>query len=99
MKCQRCGEDGNDKRTLWMSCLYDMSELDVPFALDNTGSRNFFTLVVCKDCRADWMQAIQDWFKTPKTEMFPPDLEVITPIRYLGTNRQIPTLKRRIIYS
>jgi hypothetical protein len=28
--CQRCGEGGFDRRTLWMACLYDMSELDVP---------------------------------------------------------------------
>jgi hypothetical protein len=24
--------------------------------------RPFYTLRVCKDCRADWMQAIKDWF-------------------------------------
>jgi hypothetical protein len=25
----------------------------------------FFTLRVCKRCRADWMDAIESWFKTP----------------------------------
>ena len=29
-KCARCGEFGDDRRTLWMSCLYDMSELGIP---------------------------------------------------------------------
>lgn len=29
-KCERCGEAGDDRRTLWMSCLYDMSELGIP---------------------------------------------------------------------
>ena len=29
-KCARCGEAGDDRRTLWMSCLYDMSELGIP---------------------------------------------------------------------
>ena len=29
-KCARCGEIGDDRRTLWMSCLYDMSELGIP---------------------------------------------------------------------
>lgn len=30
-KCARCGDVGEDRRTLWMACLYDMSELKVPF--------------------------------------------------------------------
>lgn len=30
-KCVRCGEVGEDRRTLWMACFYDMSELKVPF--------------------------------------------------------------------
>lgn len=29
-KCARCGEAGDDRRTLWMSCLYDMGELGIP---------------------------------------------------------------------
>jgi len=29
-KCARCGEAGKDRRTLWMSCLYDMGELGIP---------------------------------------------------------------------
>ena len=30
-KCQRCGEEGYDRRTLWMACFYEMSEFNVPF--------------------------------------------------------------------
>lgn len=30
-QCQRCGEVGEDRRTLWMACFYAMDELDVPF--------------------------------------------------------------------
>lgn len=30
-RCQRCGEVGEDRRTLWMACFYAMGELDVPF--------------------------------------------------------------------
>ncbi len=30
-KCQRCGEVGDDRRTLWMACLYEMNELPIPF--------------------------------------------------------------------
>lgn len=29
--CQRCGEKGEDRRTLWMSCFYAMEELGIPF--------------------------------------------------------------------
>jgi hypothetical protein len=30
-KCDRCGVIGQDRRTLYMACLYEMSELGVPF--------------------------------------------------------------------
>jgi len=30
-KCARCGEASEDLRTLWMSCLYAMHELGIPF--------------------------------------------------------------------
>ena len=29
-KCARCGEEGEDRRTLWMACFYAMDELDMP---------------------------------------------------------------------
>lgn len=102
-KCDRCGEIGQDRRTLWMACLYDMHELGLPFeevavrgaAKNVTKGRQphghigneevtaflkenieivngekacilnrFFTLYVCKGCRADWMKVIQGWFET-----------------------------------
>lgn len=31
--CQRCNEEENDRRTLWMACFYDMGELRLPFEL------------------------------------------------------------------
>ena len=71
MGCVRCKRHDvesswNDLRTLRMSCLYDMSELDVPFhvveELDYPHKREF-ALQVCKPCRADWMFAIEKWFK------------------------------------
>lgn len=98
--CQRCGETGEDRRTLWMACFYAMDEMkEVPFKEhmrkggtlhERTGSREwrlsgrrdeaplqipeyaangtaardqaFYTLRVCKGCRADWMGAIGKWF-------------------------------------
>lgn len=32
-RCNRCGEVGEDRRTLWMACLYAMDELRIPFEL------------------------------------------------------------------
>lgn len=94
-KCARCGEIDYDRRTLWMSCFYDMNELDVPFeevAVNGTVSEKigeedlnivgmkfkkpifkqrkdaepyqhkFFTLRVCKACRADWMETVKEWY-------------------------------------
>lgn len=111
-KCQRCGEEGEDRRTLVMACFYKMSELGLPFKMEEvfnieekklkryTKKRHYkvrtydpirqrmektrkhvvdvkvvkargivtpldeYTLRVCKNCRADWMSAIQDWFNS-----------------------------------
>jgi hypothetical protein len=30
-RCMRCGEEGEDRRTLWMACFYEMKELGIPF--------------------------------------------------------------------
>jgi hypothetical protein len=80
-KCARCGvEDDPDLRTLWMACMYAMDELNVPFeelgltTVDKAGqqcvtrSRPFYTLRVCKDCRADWMRTIEQWFNTSEEQ-------------------------------
>lgn len=100
-KCARCGEIGEDRRTLWMACFYAMEELGVPFENQilfhadtkdlekakepvgiEVGSRKekiilqsgtvrskgeltpqaLYTLRVCKECRADWMDAIKSWY-------------------------------------
>ena len=95
-RCAKCGEVGEDRRTLWMACFYAMNELKVPFEqvqvrgtlhdykgekeIGDTGltvpqfaeepngparDRAFYTLRVCKGCRASWMEAIEDWFSMP----------------------------------
>jgi len=66
-RCQRCGEHGWDRRTLVMRCLYEMNELNIPFELKD----NYYTLRVCKECRADWMKSIKHWFdKKPILETY-----------------------------
>jgi hypothetical protein len=111
-KCDRCGEVGQDRRTLWMACLYKMSELGLPFeeiavrghsrlyksddevsafVNEDLGAppkqilNRFYLLTVCKDCRADWMNAIKRWFKEK------PDREGTGTgvwVRDNGTNRE-----------
>lgn len=122
-ECVRCGELGEDRRTLWMAALWDMSTLGPPFETKtlfhadlervtdvakmpteiNAGGQRitiapavlryegdiephqFFTLRVCKDCRSDWLRAIEEWFKGAKT----PEGEGDIPIRELGAMKMI----------
>ncbi len=100
-KCEKCGEVGEDRRTLWMACFYQMGELELPFEevqirgslhevshtereplfengptipithfkdepVGDNHKHHFYTLRVCKACRASWMEAIKAWFQTPK---------------------------------
>jgi len=69
--CQRCKRSGEDRRTLWMACFYAMHEIErVPFdhkEIEGNPNR-FYTLRVCKSCRASWMQAIENWFTSQTME-------------------------------
>lgn len=61
--CQKCREEDEDLRTLFMSCFYDMSELDIPFAERDIMDDKFYTLRVCKSCRGDWLMSVKEWFE------------------------------------
>jgi hypothetical protein len=69
--CQRCKEEDEDLRIIQMCCMYDMEELRLPFQKQKVyikhlhSSPYFFTLTVCKRCRADWMLSLKDWFDSP----------------------------------
>ena len=71
-QCQKCGVVDEDVRTLWHSCFYAMEELGIPFSektiieKHESVKQTFYTLRVCKDCRADWMNAIKSWFNDTK---------------------------------
>lgn len=103
-QCQKCKELGEDRRTLWMACFYEMMETGLPFlkerivVIDNTNppeaevlgyrDRLFYTLRVCKGCRADWMQSIKDWFYEEKpSESIPVGSGIF--IRELGKCKEI----------
>ncbi len=63
-RCQRCGIVGQDRRALFMACFYEMQELNINFQKQNIDGQIFYTLRVCKDCRAKWMESIQHWFNS-----------------------------------
>lgn len=71
-KCQRCSEVDEERRTLWMSCFYEMDELNIPFKHEDIrppeyeNDRRFYTLRTCKSCRGAWLAAIQSWFNNIK---------------------------------
>lgn len=85
--CQKCKEPGHDRRTLWMACFYEMSELGLPLEQVHIADRIFYTLRVCKDCRASWMGSIKDWFN----EVIPTQTSYGTDIyiRELGATKEI----------
>lgn len=58
--CIRCEEVGEDRRTLFMECGYQMMKLDIPFEKELI--TNSYSIRVCKNCRGDWLAAIKDWF-------------------------------------
>ena len=75
-KCDRCEEVGEDRRTLWHKCFYEMSELKIPFTKKETEDGIFYLLRVCKECRADWLYILEYWFSTkPKIERLPLRIE------------------------
>jgi hypothetical protein len=79
-----------------MACFYDMDELEIPFKEAKCDGRKFFTLRVCKDCRADWMRTIQYWWNTitPKTESCGSGIFV----RDFGSNKEITLEEYRAKY-
>ena len=115
VQCDKCKENGEDRRVLWMSCLYDMTELDMPLGttrfqgtvakkngekrvseniFNNTYSDNkaeiskdFYTLTLCKACRAEWMLAVQKWFNTPRVQEESPRSGIF--VRELGYTKEI----------
>ena len=60
-KCQRCHIQTEHIRVIWMSCFYDMDNLEIPFKKVHY-EPVFYILEVCKKCRAEWLQQIKKWF-------------------------------------
>lgn len=65
--CQVCWAYGADKRSLFVSCFYDVKEV-VPEFIDlhscegMEDRKNFYYLRICKTCRARFLMALKEWF-------------------------------------
>jgi hypothetical protein len=49
--------------------------------------RQFYTLKVCKDCRASWMDALTSWFRTPAPKEESPGTGIF--VRDMGALREV----------
>ena len=59
--CQMCDAHGPDKRSLTLSCLYDLHEVLPESILRQDVSRNFYYLRICKSCRGRLIGHLAEW--------------------------------------
>jgi hypothetical protein len=64
MNCQKCNKDVKELHKIWMLCGNDMSQLGA-FEPTKFVGIEFFTIQVCDDCRASWMEYIMNWYNAP----------------------------------
>jgi len=62
--CMLCNAYGEDKRSLFIACLYDIKEV-VPEAIDifdvpHLKDRGYY-LRICKNCRGELLSKLSDW--------------------------------------
>jgi hypothetical protein len=76
--------------------LGDRPKWGPPVGGNEPARRHFYTMLVCKRCRAEWMQAIADWFRNAPPD---PDNDADSPapsrigsgifVRRNGTNVEV----------
>jgi hypothetical protein len=81
--CQLCYAEGPDKRTVVMSCFYDLKEIVPEF--DKIGG--VYHLRVCKTCRSELLFRLQDWRKVAVSKReFPKDSDGWVELNEPGRN-------------
>lgn len=81
-KCARCGAVGQDRRTLFMACFYEMLELGVPF--EKLGLRGSLTEKVTGQERHPWGQTdtfSQTWRDRDQIDKLDEQLRVFYTLR------------------
>lgn len=98
--CKRCYKEDEDLRTLWMECSYNMDELQIPLEKEviREGGVNylFYTIIVCKRCRADWLDFILMWYGIKLNKYDAKGSGIF--IRHFGENIEVSEEKFREIY-
>lgn len=62
-RCQMCSDIGDDRRSLMLRCLYDISEV-VPEAIDTFDVAidfNGYYIRICKACRGRFLGKLEEW--------------------------------------
>ncbi len=98
--CMLCGAYGNDKRSLFIRCMYAIDEM-IPEALDidDVKGKEGFYLLICKCCRGRLLGHLREWreecvelFDKPKDHdgyVDEDNPEAMIPIRENGVVRMI----------
>jgi len=60
-KCEICGTEGDDRRTLHIGCMWNMVEVSTLFT-ENQETK-MYELVMCKGCRARLLQHVKTWIE------------------------------------
>jgi len=61
MKCEICGTEGDDRRTLHISCLYNLVEVSSLFKQDT--ETKMYRVTMCKGCRVRLLQHLKTWIE------------------------------------
>lgn len=63
--CQVCGTKGDDRRTLFISCLYNLKEVSPLFIdlYDTQQREKGFGLRICKGCRVTLLGLLYAWIE------------------------------------
>lgn len=59
--CEVCGQDGNDRRTVAIDMLYDLTEAGLRELPRTSGAPRRYGARVCKDCRGDLIGLLRLW--------------------------------------
>ena len=77
-----------EKRGTRLDPLFGMSVPKFERQSDTRDSHRLYTMRVCKDCRADWLSAIRQWFAGRPTD--PDECGGNFYARELGATRKVP---------
>ena len=69
--CMACHAYGHDKRSLFISCFYEIAEfvpefIDLHLCPDSVKNKGYY-LRICKNCRGEFLAMLREWFAQATT--------------------------------